>query len=189
MPITFNCPCGKALRVADEHAGRRVKCPACQAVATVPTAEPQFEVVEEAAPPPPPVPKVKPAAQVFVDEDDDDARGYTVAKKKGRDDEEDEPRAKKKPDFRKGSGRRAADTEDDDDDDRPKKKSGAQKNTGGSLEGKVFNGGVGVGILAMVGAVVWFVVGIVALDVIFFYPPILFIIGLVAFFKGLMGRE
>ena len=41
MPITFNCPCGKALRVADEHAGRRVKCPACQAVGTVPAPEPE----------------------------------------------------------------------------------------------------------------------------------------------------
>ena len=118
MPITFNCPCGKALRVADENAGRRVKCPACQAVGSVPAPEPQFEVVEDEPKPPPPVPKVKPAAQVFVD-DDDDARGYTVAKKEGRDDE-DEPRAKKKPDFRKGASRR--DDDDDDEDEGPRRK-------------------------------------------------------------------
>lgn len=45
------------------------------------------------------------------------------------------------------------------------------------------DGGVIVGILMMVGAVVWFVGGL-AFDVIFFYPPILFILGLIATIKG-----
>ena len=35
-------------------------------------------------------------------------------------------------------------------------------------------------------AVVWFVLGLMA-DRIFFYPPILFVVGLVAFIKGLVG--
>lgn len=63
---------------------------------------------------------------------------------------------------------------------------GAPQADGGgrSLEGRVFNGGVMGGLLAMLVAVVWFVAGLAA-DVIFFYPPVLFIIGLVAFFKGL----
>ena len=47
MPITLNCPCGKTLRVADEHAGKRVKCPVCNAVIAPPAPEPSFEVVEE----------------------------------------------------------------------------------------------------------------------------------------------
>ena len=42
------------------------------------------------------------------------------------------------------------------------------------------------GIGMMVGAVVWFVVGW-ACGRIFFYPPILFIIGLVTFFRGMMN--
>jgi len=43
-----------------------------------------------------------------------------------------------------------------------------------------------VGGLAMMGiAVVWFVGGL-AFDIIFYYPPILFVIGLFAFFKGLI---
>ena len=42
--------------------------------------------------------------------------------------------------------------------------------------------------LMMVIAVVWFVGGLAA-DIIFFYPPVLFIVGLVAFFKGLAGGE
>ena len=41
MPITFNCPCGKMLRVPDENAGRRAKCPACNAVVAVPKPEPE----------------------------------------------------------------------------------------------------------------------------------------------------
>ncbi len=37
MPIKFTCPhCGKVGRVADQHAGRKVKCPGCQAVVAVP---------------------------------------------------------------------------------------------------------------------------------------------------------
>jgi DNA-directed RNA polymerase subunit RPC12/RpoP len=59
-----------------------------------------------------------------------------------------------------------------------------QTNSGRSFEGKVLNGGVLGGMLAMVGAIVWFVLGLQA-DRIFFYPPVLFVIGLVAVFKGL----
>jgi hypothetical protein len=42
------------------------------------------------------------------------------------------------------------------------------------------------GIVMMLGAVVWFVGGLF-FDIIFFYPPILFIIGLVAFFRGMLS--
>ncbi|MEM7475541.1 MAG: hypothetical protein AAF483_11175 [Planctomycetota bacterium] len=48
------------------------------------------------------------------------------------------------------------------------------------------NGSAVGGLLAMIGAVVWFVVGYMA-GYIFFYPPILFIIGLVGFIRGLVG--
>ena len=51
------------------------------------------------------------------------------------------------------------------------------------------NAGVGGGILMMIVAVVWFVVGLMN-DWIFYYPPILFVLGLVAFIKGLVkGNE
>lgn len=35
MAILVQCSCGKRMRVADEHAGRRVKCPACGEMQTV----------------------------------------------------------------------------------------------------------------------------------------------------------
>jgi hypothetical protein len=51
-----------------------------------------------------------------------------------------------------------------------------------SDKAKAIWGGVGM----MVGAVVWFVVGWMA-GRIFFYPPILFVLGIVAVAKGVMA--
>ena len=51
------------------------------------------------------------------------------------------------------------------------------------FEKGVFNSGAAGGLLAMVGAVVWFVAGLMN-DVIFFYPPILFVIGLARSSRG-----
>lgn len=53
-----------------------------------------------------------------------------------------------------------------------------------SLEGNLVNGGSIVGLLTMLAAVVWFVGGLAA-GVVFFYPPILFFVGLFGFLKGL----
>src|SRR6267378_4465833 len=36
MPILIPCKCGKQLRVKDDLAGKRIKCPACAAMLTVP---------------------------------------------------------------------------------------------------------------------------------------------------------
>lgn len=51
MPIEFGCPCGKTLRVRDELAGERVKCPVCGEIRSVPLD----------------------SLAVFVDDDDDSA--------------------------------------------------------------------------------------------------------------------
>jgi hypothetical protein len=123
MPITLNCSCGKILRIADEHAGKRVKCPACQGilssasaapVAAPPPARspspkpapPAFEVVEDE---PPPVVRGPSATRARADDDDDDGHGPRKAERTA-----DAPRSK--PAFRK----RAED--DDDDEPRPRKK-------------------------------------------------------------------
>jgi hypothetical protein len=48
MPIELTCPsCGKQLRLADEHAGKAGRCPACQGTFQIPTAS------QQATPPPP----------------------------------------------------------------------------------------------------------------------------------------
>lgn len=55
MPITFPCEkCSKPLRVPDDAAGKKSRCPACGEVSTAPAdEEPVLEVVE--TPPAPPV--------------------------------------------------------------------------------------------------------------------------------------
>ena len=45
-----------------------------------------------------------------------------------------------------------------------------------------------LGLAAMLIAVVWFVLGLLA-DRIFFYPPVLFVIGIVAMIKGATNSE
>jgi hypothetical protein len=64
MPITFPCACGQQLRVDDELAGKRVRCPGCQQILNVPSstapAAPTVEAVygfkDEAPSSPPPMP-------------------------------------------------------------------------------------------------------------------------------------
>src|SRR5580700_8767463 len=39
MPIALSCPCGRAYRVKDDLAGKRIRCSDCGAVFAVPTDE------------------------------------------------------------------------------------------------------------------------------------------------------
>ena len=51
MAIPVECPCGKSLRIKPEFAGKRVKCPQCKTILTIPTEkiEADFEVLEQEA--------------------------------------------------------------------------------------------------------------------------------------------
>jgi hypothetical protein len=40
MPISFECSCGKKMSAKEEFAGRRLRCPECQRVVTIPKAGP-----------------------------------------------------------------------------------------------------------------------------------------------------
>jgi predicted Zn finger-like uncharacterized protein len=74
MAITVVCDnCGKEFKVKDELAGKKIKCPACQTVLTVP--EPNEEV---AAGPPP---KAKQPSAPFEDDED---RGDEIIPRKGK---------------------------------------------------------------------------------------------------------
>lgn len=171
MPIAFECSCGKSLQVKDEHAGRRVRCPACSETLSVPAPTPQFEVVEDDEP----APRAAPIRAKVVE--------------RSRDDDEDD-------DERPRSKRKSYDLDDDDEEEeRPRKKKKKrsrvtrekpQEQSHFAMEKSIVNGGVAGGLLAMIIAVVWFVAGLMN-DRIFFYPPILLVVGLIAFFKGLMG--
>ncbi len=73
MPIQVECSCGRALRVRDDLAGKKIRCPGCQGVMTVPAASDDEEEAVTAAPP---RPKAAPAktrpVRRPVDEDEDE---------------------------------------------------------------------------------------------------------------------
>jgi hypothetical protein len=108
MAIQFDCSCGRKLQAADEHVGRRVKCPACGAEMTVPGDKTAVQPVEavpsrpgpvQAEEPPPPVadddrPRRRRREDDERDDDRDDDRPRRRRKwdDEDKDDEEDEPR-------------------------------------------------------------------------------------------------
>jgi hypothetical protein len=161
MPITFDCSCGKRLRVKDELAGRRVKCPACAGAVTVPAppAEPAFEVVEDDEPAPTPAPKKAPAkkADTAGFNFSSSSTGAEKPRTKGRskldedDDEEDERTRSKR--------RRRDDDEDDDEDERPRRKKSRRAAAESNL-GKRIGYMVGGMVLVLIGiglaAIGWF---------------------------------
>jgi hypothetical protein len=58
MPIEMTCACGRKCSVADLHAGKKAKCPACGVVTTVP--EPDDDLVASLKRATPPVPSGPP---------------------------------------------------------------------------------------------------------------------------------
>jgi hypothetical protein len=146
MPITLNCTCGKTLRVADEHAGRRVKCPACNAVIAPPAPQPEFEVIEDA--PRQQLAASKPAARPRVDDDEDEGGSYGMAAAE----KAAEP-PKPKPNFRKSAD------PDDEENDHPvrrkrRKRSAAQAGADEGKRGAYMIGGIFM-IVAGIGLTIW----------------------------------
>lgn len=102
MPVVA-CPnCSTRMTAPDSAAGKKVRCPKCQAAVPIPAGD-EFEVVDEPAPPPKPA-KKKPV----VVEDDEPPR-----KKRSRDEADEDNRPRNK---------RRRDEDDEDEDDRPRKK-------------------------------------------------------------------
>ena len=192
MPISVACPsCGHSMRVKDEFAGRKIRCPKCT---TVLVAEEIAQIVDDneidLEPLPTPVARQKPRAAPEPDlfaEDDvapsrskksgpnivGNNRGYSLGKpatRRDRDDDDDDveeleeqPREYKR---KKKTVRRRREAE-------------PASSSGGGL--------VLLGIAMIIGAIVWFVVGWMN-GTIFFYPPILAIIGFVNIVKGMTGQ-
>src|SRR5947209_19965792 len=46
MPISIQCGCGRTLRVKDELAGRKVRCPECSTILTVPKSDAEYHVMD-----------------------------------------------------------------------------------------------------------------------------------------------
>jgi hypothetical protein len=221
MPITVNCACGESMRVKEEWAGRRARCPMCKQPLTVPDpakrpAEEDEEVIDAVAAEEEADPRViqKPKARPGRKSDDDRTRrrirdeeevyeadlveeeppSRVTTKPKAR------PRLDRHDDEEDDRPRRRRDEEDEDDrrdsrrpvsgprrveEARPRRRRKTRESGGWGIH---ISAGVLGGLGMMAFATVWFVVGLYA-GWIYFYPPILFIAGLVAFVKGLMGVE
>ncbi|HVS35844.1 MAG TPA: hypothetical protein VMS17_09700 [Gemmataceae bacterium] len=173
MPITFECTCGRKFRTADENAGRNAVCPDCRnklivpasAVTTAPLAPPPIPVND-----PPPLPSAP-----YNHLPDAIPVGHrTDAPPYGR--------PYRSPYDRDGDYRRRPPYGRDDITDRIVRRPPPVQ------RGGMTNAGIAGGILMMIGAVVWFVVGL-QFDYVFFYPPILFVIGLIALIKALVSRR
>jgi hypothetical protein len=124
------------------------------------------------------------------EEDEEDERPLRARSRRDEDEEDDRPR------------RRHRDEDDEDDrprsrrvkerlpprmdDAKPMRRRRRDEYQGSSRFGTVNAGMVG-GMLMMILAVVWFVGGL-AVGYIFFYPPILLVLGIIAFAKGCMGE-
>jgi DNA-directed RNA polymerase subunit RPC12/RpoP len=174
MPISLSCDCGRKIRVKDEHAGRKVRCPACGIVLEVPVPEMEVEVEGDASDysitetpksKPPPLPKSK----APVDEQISDRKPLPRPSRAPID----EPIAKRSPMPRPR---------------RTKSRRSRSESSGWSMPSIAISPTIITGILMMLGAVAWFILGL-AVGWIYFYPPILFVLGMAAVVRGLMGHE
>ncbi len=158
MAISCKCPCGRTLRVKDDFAGRRVRCPNCSSILTIPEPETEYvagDVVFAETPgdvekEPESKESEVPAPPTVVD------RPLIRA-----------PRLAKK---RRSSSKRKR-----------------ERQSWGLpivLEQHVIGG-----LLMIVIAIVWFVAGLIWLKRIYFYPPILLIIGIGTVIWGFMGDD
>jgi hypothetical protein len=196
MPIQIKCECGKSLRVKDEAAGKKVRCPGCKAILTAP--EPEFvEPDEDTAvsltqlPPKPAAkrdvaedetfgvtagaPKAAPWSKSDDDEDEEVDRPRSRRRRRDQDDDEDEDRPRRKRKRRR---------DDEDEDDRPRRRRPPRNPNAVNTQ----FGAIAAGILMMVGATVWCIAGL-AFDWFFYYPPILFIVGIVTVIRGALNKE
>jgi hypothetical protein len=199
--ITFSCSdCFGKLAVPSSAAGKKIRCPKCQGVATVPAAI--FSPFEDM----PAVPKRKTSEPQRAARDAANGRAENVRRQKRKREEPsenawlDEDLSRNQGDdlwdgYGNGAGisqalpprtkKKRPETSD-----RPILRGNGYEAPppARSYGSGVSAGPMVAGILMMVGAAVWFFAGLAA-GVIFFYPPVLFVLGIISFFKGLFGSD
>jgi hypothetical protein len=168
MPIPLQCGCGAYIRVKDELSGRKVRCPKCATILSVQPPKSENDVEDEAlnfllADSPAEKRHLGPEPDAQAATEEEPRRGITPQRKSP-------PSPATKAD--KPAQKKAARREEDD----------------GDYGGPSFavNPEIITGLLMMGGAAVWFFVGLAA-GYIFFYPPILFVLGIVAVARGFSG--
>src|SRR5439155_26101101 len=101
MTIQVRCPCGKTLRVGDEARGKKVRCPACQAIS--PVGDP-----DERSPQVAPSPRRRPAAEEAEPRPDEVRTSKAPARARQEDVESPEERPRRRPAAEAGPADRPA---------------------------------------------------------------------------------
>jgi DNA-directed RNA polymerase subunit M/transcription elongation factor TFIIS len=232
MAIQFSCQCGKVLKAAEEHAGKRAKCGGCgqtvhiphpkqhpvkaatpipvaQPVVKTPIAKPVAQPVARPAKMTTPV--AKPKEPDFFDFDDlassaaasDTTIGFNSLTSISQDKPAAQPPAGRlcpschKPmsdiavlcvncGYNVQSGKKMSTFSYTPStyDEAPKKRK--QSFMSRFVSSRLQSGKFMTGIAMMIGAAVWFFAGIFLLNRIYFYPPIMFVIGAFSFISGLV---
>jgi hypothetical protein len=172
MAIRVVCECGRAVRVREELAGRKVRCPACGGSLPVPLPEGGAGKDDE-------------ALDILLA----DAPADRPAARPPRGEDEapppDDAGAIREPPPRRPARRPGFTAEEFAAHSRPRPRRRRSAGSGGF--GFAINGEIIAGLLMMGGAALWFILGLAA-GRIFIYPPILFVLGLLALFRGFKGE-
>lgn len=179
MPIQTECDCGKTYRVKDELAGKRFRCTECGTTVRIP--QPEEEPLEVSLAEEPPRRRVR----VRDEEDTPRPARRDLASRRVREEEEEDRPVRRRPSRREEDD----DTDPDTSIKKKKKKRRATASAGGSSGGGFTTtlGPIVGGLLMMIGGAVWFFAGLAA-NRIFFYAPVLCVLGLVSLIKGLTGE-
>jgi hypothetical protein len=207
MAVSASCePCGWRGKFENGLAGKRARCPDCGHWIDVPRKleeDSGYEVIDEDESDSKPKKRERSSdaddrdrPERDRDEDDRDRR------RRSRDDEDDRDRRRDRDDEDRNRRRRDRDEDnrdrrrrDRDEDDRPGRdrkpsRSGNIENRGTTAQQPLQGAAaIVVGILMMIGSVVWLVCGLAFQDKFYFYPPVLFVLGIITLVRGVMGSD
>jgi len=172
MPIKFTCDCGRSFQVKEEFAGRRARCAACGQIMTVPAATANEE-----------------EALAALLSEEQTAQPVPSRRERGHSEEEGPRRLPPRPPQLPQSFE-VEDVSEVREVRKPRmpRKSARAHRERSSGPSVVISPGVVTGLLMMLGAAAWFFIGL-AVGYIFFYPPILFILGFATMIKGFCGGD
>jgi hypothetical protein len=168
MPIPVTCECGKAYKVKEELAGKKVRCAVCKGQIAIPRVEAEDDAEAD-------------ALRMLLTEEPVKPRKPDLPMIDSIQSEPPRPQPKRAsslpdppPEIRRPKPARPKRARDD--------------GERGGYSRIYVSPAVITGVLMMVGATVWFF-GALAFGVIFIYPPIMFVLGLIAVVKGFLGHE